>query len=61
MDSLLPTSIPHVPLLPTDAFFPDCRSAAGMAFPLIVQLTTNEETLIPVVSSYESTVVFRLV
>lgn len=42
-----------VKILKNDAFFPDCRSAAGMAFPLIVQMSTTEDTLVPIVSADE--------
>jgi hypothetical protein len=35
----------------TDAFFPDCRGAAGLAFALVVRTCTENDAVVQIVSS----------
>jgi hypothetical protein len=45
-----PTNFKNI-FFPTDAFFPDCRSAAGMAFALVVRTCTEKDTVVQIVSN----------
>jgi hypothetical protein len=47
---LRPTNFKNI-FFPTDAFFPDCRSAAGMAFALVVRTCTEKDTVVQIVSN----------